>query len=110
MDCTFLAGLFYEIEDAAIFGGHQAHHRVGCGTSHRKHCHHTPLLHSFFYKKLLYVAKVAIVASVHACQHIELHLRMRHKHINGTVHHSKTVGIAAHPIVVVADSVQADGH
>lgn len=35
---------------------------------------------------------------------------MRHKHINGAVYHSETVGIAAHPIVVIADSVQADGH
>ena len=98
-----------ELEHAAELVVGEPHHRVLGRTSHREDAEQPPPAHALADEKLLDVGQVTVVAAVDAGDNVEHQPWRCHEHVDGLRHHGEAPFVAAHPVVVGFQAVQADG-
>ena len=103
------AGLPNEVENAAELVAPELHDRIGSGSPDREHSEEPPAAHALGDEVRLDVMEFRVVTTVDAGDDIG------HKSVHadypgeGFVYSLETVGMAAHPVVIVAKAVETDG-
>ena len=85
------------------------HLGVGGGTSHRKNGEQSPVLHPFGQQHLTHLLQVGIVATSDACIDIPSQSARATEKANGSYGAVVASLASSHPVMVVAQTVQADG-
>ena len=88
----------------------ESHHGVLCSPAYRENGEEPPALDSLCDEETLDVVEVGIVATVDAGDDVEEESLLSREHVDGLAHHAEALFAAPHPVVVLLQSVEADGH
>ena len=107
---TLFSGLLDKLQNAFVFFRREMHIRVGSRSAYRKYGNNSPVFHPFIYQKLLDGIKMGIIAAIDAGKDIKLDFGMRNQQVDGLRNHLETMLVTPHPVVLIAQSIHADGH
>ena len=110
MDFSFASGFLDEVKHAAVFLVAEAHQRVVGSSPSRENTEQAPGFNTFLNKEVADFGQMGIVALVDAGDYIELDKRFGHQQVKSLTGSLETLMMATHPVVVVGQSVDAEGY
>ena len=109
-DTPLLTNSPYKLEDTLELLIGQPHHRIKGSPSDREDGEQSPSGDTLRNQKFLDFIEFLIVTASDTGNNVEDEALSSDKHIDGLTHHLEAIVVASHPVVVVLQAVEADGH